>query len=316
MRKKTNAVNQCESDLRGKPRREAEASLLVERVSAVDDAVGAGHEARSIRSKEDAQAVELVDVAEACLRGEALPDLLLGVEGGDFVEGGVHVARRDAVDADVVLGPLGRQRPAQLDHARLGRVVARLLLRVVDNTTAHGRDQHDGCALASRDGSPPDGLRHEERAREVDIHQAPEHGGVVRLGGEVAVCDSRRVDEHVGRAVRVADGLHRRVDGAAVADVYLIERHGEARLGVQLCRGRVAEVLVRVEKGDGLGAGLGAGSGHVVAQAAGAAVRGEMLGWADCQTELSNVCVGGSWFAGLGGCGMKVKWLYGGILTQ
>lgn len=69
--------------------------LSVKRVSAIDDAVGSSHEARGVRGEEDAQAVELVNVAEAGLRGETHPDLLLGVEGGDLVEGGVHVTRGD-----------------------------------------------------------------------------------------------------------------------------------------------------------------------------------------------------------------------------
>lgn len=176
-----------------------------------------------------------------------------------------------AVHTDVVLGPLSRQGPTKLHHARLGSVVARLLLRVVHDAAAHAGNKHNGRRLARSDGGTSNSLRDEERAREVDVDQAAEHALLVRLGGDVAVCDARGVDEHVRGAVGAGHGLHRRVDGADVAHVYLIERHGEAGLGVQLRCGGVAQLLVCVEEGDGFGARLGAGSGHEVAQAAGTA---------------------------------------------
>ncbi len=47
-------------------------------------------------------AIEIIDGAEAVLGGEGLPDCLLGVQGVDLVESGIHVAGGDAVNPDVV----------------------------------------------------------------------------------------------------------------------------------------------------------------------------------------------------------------------
>lgn len=101
-RKKTNAVKPKSQHQRtqalavtGETRKIGRIAPLVERVATVNDAVGASHEAGGIRGKEDAKAVELVDIAKACLWGETRPDLLLGIEGGHLVQGGVHVARGD-----------------------------------------------------------------------------------------------------------------------------------------------------------------------------------------------------------------------------
>lgn len=244
---------------------------LVAGVTTVDEDVSARHEGAGVAGEEDGQAVEVIDGAEAVLGRQGAPDLLLGLEGGDAVERRVHVAGGDAVDADAVLGPLGGERLAQLHHARLGGVVAALLLRVVDDGPAHAGHEDDGAGLVRLHHRPPDRLRHQERPRQVDVDQPPEHGRVVRLGLDVGVGDARAVDQHVRRAVQLLDRLERRVDGRAVAHVHLEERHGQARLLVQLARRLVAELLVGVEDDERLGARLGARARDVVAEPPGAA---------------------------------------------
>ena len=111
------------------------ANRLPDRVTAVDEAVVAGHEAGTVGGEVDGQVVEVVNVAETLLGGLIDPDALLGVQGGNTVEGGVHVAGRDAVDTDAVTGPLGSEGLGELDNAGLGGVVAGLLLRVVNDST-------------------------------------------------------------------------------------------------------------------------------------------------------------------------------------
>lgn len=158
---------------------------LVAGVATVNDDVGASHEAGSVTGEEDAETVEVVDGAEAVLRGQGLPDLLLGIESGDAVEGSVHVSGGDAVDTDVVLGPLSSEGLAKLDDTSLGGVVAGLLLGVVDNAARHGSDQDDGARLASLHHGAANRLGHEEGASQVDVDEATEHGGVVGLGLDV-----------------------------------------------------------------------------------------------------------------------------------
>jgi hypothetical protein len=91
----------------------------------------------------------------------------------------------DTVDSDVILSPLSAKRLAELDDASLGRVVAGLLLGVVDNGARHGGDQDDGTRLASCHHGLADGLRHQEGSGEVDVDQAAEHGVVVGLSRDV-----------------------------------------------------------------------------------------------------------------------------------
>lgn len=245
--------------------------LLVQAVATVDEDVGTSHEAGRVGAEEDAKAVELIDFTQAVLGGEATPDLLLGVEGGNTVEGSVHVARGDGVDTDLVLGPLSGNGLAELDDTSLGGVVAALLLGVVDNGAGHGGDEDQAAGLASGHHGAADGLGHEESASEVDVDETAEHGGVVGLGLDVGVGNTSGVDEGVGAAVDVDDGVDGGVDGSAVTDVNLEEGDGNARLLVQLSSGGVAELLVGVKDDNVLRAGLGTGAGHVVTQTTGAA---------------------------------------------
>lgn len=167
---------------------------LVASVTTIDDAVGASHETRRVGGKEDAEAVELVDVSETVLGSERLPDLLLGIKSGNTVEGGVHVTGRDAVDSDVILGPLSSERLSKLDDTGLGGVVAGLLLGVVDNGARHGGNEDDATGLSSSHHGTANSLGHEEGAVQVDVDETAEHGGVVGLGLNVGIGDTGRVD--------------------------------------------------------------------------------------------------------------------------
>lgn len=239
---------------------------LVARVTTINDDVRAGHEAGGVRGEEDAKAVELVNSAQAVLRSQGLPDLLLGLKSGDTVEGGVHVTGRDAVDTDLVLGPLSSDGLGKLDDTSLGGVVAALLLGVVDDGAGHGGNQDQAARLASSHHGAANSLGHEEGTSKVDVDQAAEHGGVIGLSLNVGVGNTGSVDQDVGSTVELDNGVNSSVDGSTVTDIDLEEGDGETRLLVQLSGGGVAQLLVGIEDDDGLGTSLGAGSGHVVAQ--------------------------------------------------
>lgn len=105
-------------------------------VTTVNDDVGSGHEHRGVGGKENSKTVQVVNGTKAVLWGERLPDLLLGIKGGDVVESSVHITcflsekslgicrRRgltwgDAVDTNAELSPLSSQRLAKLDDTSL-----------------------------------------------------------------------------------------------------------------------------------------------------------------------------------------------------
>jgi hypothetical protein len=242
---------------------------LVASVTTVNDAVGASHKLGGVRGKEDAETVELVDVAQAVLGGQGLPDLLLGVEGGDSVEGSVHVTGGDAVDTDVVLGPLGGEGLAELNHTSLGGVVTALLLGVVDNGTRHGGNQNDGAGLASGHHGATDGLGHEEGTVKVDVDETAEHGGVVCLSLDVGIGNTGRVDQDIGGTVLLDNAVNGGIDGGTVTNVDLEEGNGKARLLVELSGRLVSKLLVGIEDDNSLGTGLSTGAGHVVTQTTG-----------------------------------------------
>lgn len=162
---------------------------LPDRVTAVDEAVVAGHEARTVGGEVDGEVVEVVNGTETLLRGLVDPDALLSVEGGDTVERGVHVAGADGVDADLVTGPLSGEGLGELDDAGLGGVVARLLLRVVDDGARHGGDVDDRAAGLGLDHLLADGLGDEEGTGDVDVDEATELVVVVDLGLDVGTND-------------------------------------------------------------------------------------------------------------------------------
>lgn len=112
--------------------------------------------------------------------GSIDPNLLLSVESGNTVERSVHVSGGDGVDADVVFGPFSSKRLGQLDDASFGGVIARLLLRIVDDRAGHGCNENDGSRSLLLDHLTANGLRDEEGAVNVDIDESSEFlGGVV-----------------------------------------------------------------------------------------------------------------------------------------
>lgn len=243
---------------------------LVARVTTVDEAVGASHELGGVRGEEDAEAVELVNATETVLGGQGLPDLLLGLEGGDTVEGGVHVTGGDAVDTDVVLGPLSGDGLGVLDDTGLGGVVAGLFLGVVDDAAGHGGNEDEAARLAGGHHGTTNGLGHEEGSRKVDVNETTEHGRVVGLSLDVGVGNTSSIDEDVRNAKVLDNRLDSGIDGATVTNVNLEEGDGETRLLVQLSSGDITKILVGVKDDDSFGTGLSAGASHVVAEATGA----------------------------------------------
>ena len=158
---------------------------LPQTVATVDDAVVAGHEGRAFAGKVNGEVVEVIDVAQTLLRGVVNPDPLLRLKSWNAVEGGVHVAGADGVDADTVASPLSGQRLRELHDGGLAGVVTGLLLWVVDDRTGHGGDVDDAAALAASDHLVADSLRHQEGTSDIDIDQAAELVVWVGLGFDV-----------------------------------------------------------------------------------------------------------------------------------
>jgi hypothetical protein len=96
-----------------------------------------------------------------------------------------RLTRGDTVYTDIELGPLSSERLAELNNTRLGCIVARLLLRVIDNGSGHGGNQDDRARLASSNCSTTNSLGHHERAGQVDIDQAAPHLEIISLSGDV-----------------------------------------------------------------------------------------------------------------------------------
>ena len=99
-----------------------------DRVAAVDDEDRAGHERGRGAGQEHHARRDLLGQRVALLRGvlDPVPPEFRAVHGGHL---GLHVAGRDRVDPDAQPGPLRGQRPGQLVHGGLGRVVGGLPLR-------------------------------------------------------------------------------------------------------------------------------------------------------------------------------------------
>ena len=151
----------------------------------IDNAIATRHKARRVASKKDGQIIQLVRIAQPMLRRHRRPDLLLALERRKPVQRRVHVARRDAVDADTVTGPFGGEGFAELDDGGFGGVVAALFLRVVDDGAGHAGDEDDGAAGALGDHLAAAGLGDEEGAGEVDREEVVPFGVVVFLGFDV-----------------------------------------------------------------------------------------------------------------------------------
>jgi hypothetical protein len=158
---------------------------LPEGVTTVNEAVVASHVTRARRGEVDGEVVEVVHSTKTLLGSVVHPDALLGVKSRDTVEGGVHVARGDGVDADAIASPLGGKRLGELDDGSFRGVVAGLLLGVVDNRARHGSNVDNRTAIVFLDHLLSDSLCDEERAGDVDVEQASELLSVIGLGLDV-----------------------------------------------------------------------------------------------------------------------------------
>lgn len=186
-----------------KDKPDAHSSNLPQCVSAVSDDVGSGDEGGGLGGEEEGEAIELVDVAETAHGSAGLPEGLLLLEGGDAVEGSVHVAGRDHVwggllasictlgywskltDADLVGGPLGSKRLSKVRNTSLRGIVATLALGPVDDMARHRSNENDGSTLSTADHGLAGRLGAEESASQVDVNQPAEHANVVVLGIDV-----------------------------------------------------------------------------------------------------------------------------------
>ena len=150
-----------------------------------DDVLTGGVGGGGVGEQVEDGAAELGGVGHALHRDHGHPSVVqVGVAVDDVLgQRGGDVARRQGVDADVVLGPLRGQGLDHVDDAGLGHVVGDLGLRVVDDDAGHGPDHHDRAAadavLDQRSGKR---LRDVERAQQVHLHQ------VLCVGGRVLLC--------------------------------------------------------------------------------------------------------------------------------
>ena len=210
-------------------------------VTTVDDdvftgGVGGGGVGKQV---EDGTA-ELRWVGHALHRDHGHPSVVqVGVAVDDVLgQRGGNVARRQGVNTDVVLGPLGSQGLDHVNDARLGHVVGDLGLWVVDNDAGHGPDHHDRTAadavLDQRSGKR---LRNVERAQQVHLHQVLCVGGRVLLGRVVfAVASGVHEVQWVGAKGRV-HGLAGSLHLLGVGDVArkALDLRNRVRLEPELC---------------------------------------------------------------------------------
>ena len=73
------------------------------------------------------------------MTGQAMQWQMHGPQGesADRDQRCVEVARRDGIDVDTVLSPLGAQGPCQLHHCSFAGIVCRLLLGMRDKDACH-----------------------------------------------------------------------------------------------------------------------------------------------------------------------------------
>lgn len=126
-----------------------------------------------------------MNLSKTTHRSTLLPELLLGVERRNLVESSVHVTRGDGVNTDAVLGPFRSKRLSEVNNTSLGRIVAALLLRPIDDSSAHRSDEDDGSSRALADHVAAGSLGADERTIEINIDQTTEHVGVVGLRGDI-----------------------------------------------------------------------------------------------------------------------------------
>ena len=182
----------------------------------------------------------------------------LGVETGP---GHLRIdgARRDGVDADVVIGELRGETGDHLPDCGLGHVVGGQVTRGAGRECAGGRDLDDGAAGGGRHDARGR-QRHQERAPRVDGHHA-----IVELDVSLQEGAHRRdagvVDEQVDSAELRCGGLDgaRRIGGAR--DVTL-DGHGGHAARLQLGHrrrdaraGQIDERQARPFVGERLGDG-------------------------------------------------------------
>src|SRR5712691_1449045 len=246
-------------DARGSvPTRPASSLAELWRGAAVDDDGRPRHERRGVGRQEDARVRDLVHLAPAAHAhaiGHGVVRLLgrRGILLGQHVHVafGLHRARGDAVDADVLPPPGHAERAREVDHGRLGGAVVRHHARAVD--ARDGRHVDDEAAALGHH-LPARPLAAEKDAVEVD----PDHG-VPAIGADVLGFGAERGSGIVDHDVQPPQLLHRALneplDRLFLAHVH---RHAEGAAPelLDLRRDRL-EVLDLAAADDDGRAGLG-----------------------------------------------------------
>src|SRR3954452_19346805 len=179
---------------------------LEQSVSAVDHENRARHEARRGTGQVDDGRRDLLGERGALLRRVADPaGRELRTVHRRHV--GADVPGSHRVDPDAEGRPLRRQRPGEVVHRRLRRVVGRLPLRPVDDLARHPPDVHDR-ARAALDHRPPEDLAPVPHPGDVGL----DHLSPLRLGdlqGGTVDAGAGVVHEHVDGAQALGDLVRR-----------------------------------------------------------------------------------------------------------
>lgn len=143
---------------------------------------------------------------------------------GSDLQGSQHIAGTDAVDADIVAGPLDGERGSKMAHGSLGSVVRRLGLGHVDNGAGHAADHDNAAGSLALHQVLGDAGGEEVCAVDVDTPELLHAVERVRDGVEV-LREAGRGDEIVDFAVL---GKHFRdggVDGVGARNVGIVCGH-------------------------------------------------------------------------------------------
>ncbi|KAG7833700.1 hypothetical protein KL943_003808 [Ogataea angusta] len=217
-------------------------SLCTGTVAAVDSKVRARHEPRAVAEEEHGGRLEVFGRAQPVEHGAAHPGLVqLGFHVQQLLgHGSYDITGRDGVDADAILAPLLAQRPRELQHGGLGRVVRRVFEPAVHDNAGHRANQHNRARRPFCHQDLGRVLGHDERAHKVDVDDlAVQLDGV--LDGRQLLVDAGAVHQAVDRSACLGGLLSKpgqqQLDGRLTGDVERVEREGPAAFLGERLRG-------------------------------------------------------------------------------
>ena len=134
------------------------------------------HKPARLTRQEHTHPIQLLRPAHPPHRRHRPPMLHLPLQQRLPIQRRVHVPRRNHIAPNPMRCPFGGQRFRQLRDGGFGRVVGALLLRVQDAGARDGGEEDDGAAPVGGDHVVRAGLRDQEGAGQVDVHDVSEAG--------------------------------------------------------------------------------------------------------------------------------------------